>query len=296
MIGDYIWLNGALLPRDEARVSVLDHNFVYGDGAFEGLQVVSGGIFKLERHIDRLYDSARYLAIDIGMPRARFIEAVLETARRNRMHDGYLRPVVSRGAGPVGIRHMDRLGPATVVIIAQHEEAGRAHALDRGLKAQVVSLRRVPSQSVDARVKSCNYINNVLAYLEAKHAGADTAIMLDIAGNVAEGYGGNIFTVRRGRIATPALGDILEGVTRETVLDLCRESAIPAEETRLTVYDLLAADEVFETATLAELSPITAINGRAIGTGKVGPVVRQLHAALRKLMVEGRMSTPVFPS
>jgi branched-chain amino acid aminotransferase len=190
---------------------------------------------------------------------------------------------------------MDRLGPATVVIIAQHEEAGRAQALDRGLSAQVVSLRRVPSQCIDARVKSCNYINNVLAYLEAKHAGADTAIMLDIAGNVAEGYGSNIFAVRRGRVITPALGDILEGITRETVLDLCREAAIPTEETLLSVYDLLTADEVFETATLAEISPIIAVNGRPIGAGKVGPIARQLHAALRKLMVEGRMSTPVLP-
>ncbi len=296
MIGEYIWLNGVIVPRDEAKVSVLDHNFVYGDGAFEGLQVVNGGIFKLDRHIDRLYDSARYLAIDIGMPRGRFIDAVVETARRNRMHDGYLRPVVSRGAGPVGIRHMDRLGPATVVIIAQHEEAGRAQALDRGLSAQVVSQRRVPSQCIDARVKSCNYINNVLAYLEAKHAGADTAIMLDIAGNVAEGYGSNIFAVRRGRVVTPALGDILEGITRATVLDLCREAAIPTGETRLSVYDLLTADEVFETATLAEISPIIAVNGRPIGAGKAGPIARQLHAALRKLMVEGRMSTPVLPS
>jgi branched-chain amino acid aminotransferase len=295
MIGDIVYVNGAFVKRDEATVSVFDHGFVYGDGIFEGLQAVHGGVFKLDAHLARLYRSARYMGFDIPLAPSAFAEAVLETARRNGLRDGYLRPVVSRGTGPMGIRHMAKLGPPTVVIVVQHEDVNeRRDVFERGIAAHVVSLRRIPSECLDSRVKSCNYINNVLAYLEARQAGADTAVMLDVHGNVAEGYGGNVFCVRAGTVMTPALGNILEGITRETVLEICHAQGIPCRETLLTVYDLVTADEVFETATLAEITPVVAIDGRRVGDGRVGPMTRRLHAELRRVMADGAHSRAIF--
>lgn len=294
MIGDVVYVNGTFVKKEEATVSVFDHGFVYGDGAFEGLQAVAGGIFKLDAHIDRLYRSAHYLGFEIPLSLEAFIAATLETARRNRLRDGYLRPIVTRGAGPTGIRHMDKLGTPTVVIVAQHERPeDRKALLDRGLSAHVVSIRRIPSECLDARVKSLNYLNNILAYLEAKHAGADTAILLDVHGNVAEGYGSNVFCVRGGRVLTPPVGHILEGITRESILEICRAENIEARETALTVYDLVTADEAFETASLAEVAPIVEIDGRRVGNGRTGPVTGRLHAALRRMMESGRHSRSI---
>lgn len=294
MIGETVYVNGAFVKKDEATVSVFDHGFVYGDGIFEGLQAVNGGVFKLDGHLARLYRSARYMGFEIPLAPGAFADAVLETARRNDLRDGYLRPIVSRGAGPMGIRHMDKLGRPTVVIVAQHEDVNaRGDMLERGITAHVVSLRRIPSECLDSRVKSCNYINNVLAYLEAKHAGADTAVMLDVHGHVAEGYGSNLFCVRAGVVMTPALGNVLEGITRETVLEICTAQGIPSRESVLTVYDLVTADEVFETATLAEITPIVSIDGRRVGDGRVGPTTRRLHGELRRVMASGAQSRAI---
>jgi branched-chain amino acid aminotransferase len=295
MIGDIVYVNGAFVKKDEASVSVFDHGFVYGDGIFEGLQAVNGGVFKLDAHLARLYRSARYMGFAIPLAREAFAEAVLETARRNGLCDGYLRPIVSRGAGPMGIRHLDKLGPPTIVIVAQHEHVeDRARVFERGLAGHVVSLRRIPSECLDARVKSCNYINNVLAYVEAKQAGADAAIMLDIHGNVAEGYGSNLFAVRDGVVMTPPLGNVLEGITRETVLEICRAEGIPCREPAMTVYDLVTAEEVFETATLAEVTPIVSIDGRVVGDGRPGSLTRRLHAELKRVMASGAHSRAIF--
>ena len=294
MIGEHVYVNGEFVARDQAKVSVFDHNFTYGDGIFEGLQAVNGSIFKLEAHIDRLYRSARYLGFEIPLSPEAFAEAVLETARRNRLRDGYLRPIVSRGTGPMGIRNMDKLGPPTVVIVVQREATeDRRQAFEVGVSAHVVSVRRIPPECIDPRVKSCNYINNILAYLETKRAGADTAIMLDTQGYVAEGYGSNIFAVYKGSVLTPPLGNILEGLTRQTVMELCQALGLPLREPLMTVYDLMTADEVFESATMAELTPIVSIDGRTVGTGKVGPVTRRLHDELRELMRSGKQSRAI---
>lgn len=295
MIGEYVYINGVFVHKDEAKVSVFDHGFVYGDGIFEGLQAVKGGVFKLDAHIDRLYRSARYMGFDIGLPREKLMEAVVETARRNGLHDGYLRPIVTRGTGPMGIRHMEKLGPPTIVIVAQHEDVEASkHVFENGISAHVASLRRIPPQCLDSRVKSCNYINNILAYLEAKAWGADTAIMLDIHGYVAEGYGNNIFSVRKGTVLTPPLGNILEGITRETIIGICPGLDLEVREQGMTVYDLVTADEVFETATMSEMVPIVSIGGRRVGDGKVGQTFKCLHAELRKVMASGTESTPIY--
>jgi branched-chain amino acid aminotransferase len=290
MICDWVYVDGGLQPRERATVSVFDHGFLYGDAVFEGVAVASGGVFKLDAHLDRLIDSAKYLAI-APPDHAALKDAVLLTARRNDLREGYLRIVLSRGAGPVGIRNMEKLGAPTLVVIAQREtRAARAGIYEHGLKAVVSSVRRVPSECVDGKAKTCNYVNNILAFLEARHAGADTAILLDVDGFVAEGYAANLFAVRRGVVGTPALGSILNGITRQTMLRLCAQLSIPCEETRLTPHDLYCADELFETGSLAEVKPITSLAGRMVGSGSPGPITKKLHSALRELMDGGAES------
>jgi len=295
MIGEYVYLNGEFVPSGEAKVSVFDRSFVYGDGVFEGLQAVNGGIFRLDAHMDRLYRSARYLGFEVPIPKPALTAAVLETARRNGLRDGYLRPIVSRGVGPIGVRHTEKLGPGTVVIVAQHERVeDRSDIFAGGESAHVVSLRRIPPDCMDSRAKTCNYINNILAFLEARAAGASTAIMLDLNGYVAEGYGTNVFAVRDGVVETPPTGNILEGITRGVVLELCAELGIPARPRPMTSYDLVVADEVFESATMAELVPIVSIGGRRIGDGRPGPVTVSLHRALRERMASLHESARIF--
>lgn len=290
MIGDWVHVAGAMRSKEDAVVSVFDHGFLYGDGVFEGVAVVKRGIFKLNEHLDRLLDSARYLQID-APDRAAIMTAILETARSNRLEEGYLRVVLTRGAGPVGIRNMDKLGSPTLVVIAQHEtRAMRAALYEHGLRAVMSSVRRVPPQCVDGKAKTCNYVNNILAYLEARHAGADTAILLDVDGYVAEDYAANLFVVADGAVKTPMLGSILNGITRQSILEICRQQGRAAMETRLTTHDLYCADEVFETGSLAEVKPITDIGGKPIGSGRPGPVTQELHRALRELMETGKCS------
>ena len=290
MLGDFVYINGEYFPPTEAKISVFDHGFIYGDGVFEGLQAANGAIFRLDAHMDRLYRSAKYMEIEIPLTRAAFIAAILETARRNNLHAGYLRPVVSRGAGPTGLRNMDKLGPPTVVIIAQHETEGK-HTSQGGVTAHVTSIRRIPSECVDSRVKSCNYINNILAYLETRHCGAQTAVMLDLQGNVSEGYANNIFAIDGDTVITPPLGNVLAGITRDVIIELCRTLAIPIAERPLTVYDLVTGSEVFESSTLGEIVPIARIDGQVIGDGAPGPVTLRLAGELRKLIDSGVEST-----
>lgn len=290
MIGDWVYVNGEFAPREAASVSVFDHGFLYGDGVFEGIAVAKRAVFKLDEHLERLRDSATYLAI--AMPEHAIVrDAALETARRNALEEGYLRMVLSRGAGPVGIRNMDKLGSPTLVVIAQRETRElRAEIYKHGLAAILSATRRIPPQCIDGKAKTCNYLNNILAYLEARHAKADTAILLDVEGNVAECHAANLFAVSDGIVKTPALGSILNGITRRTVLEICAEERMPCVEAVLTPHDLFCADEVFETGSLAEVKPITSIAGRPVGSGKPGPVTQKLHAALRSLMESGTRS------
>jgi branched-chain amino acid aminotransferase len=295
MIGPIVYLNGSYVARDDAKVSVFDHGFIYGDGVYEGLQIVEGVIFMLDDHIDRLFNSARYLGFEIPLSRGEVIEAILETARRNDLRNGYLRPLVTRGSGPLGIRNMDKLGPPTVVVITQFESIEeRRKAWNRGITAQVVSVRRIPPACLDSRAKSCNYLNNIMAYLEAKAAGADTAIMLDTEGFVAEAYTSNLFCVKDGQVVTPALGSILAGITRRTLLGICKELGIPAREGQVTTYDLYTADEVFECGTMAEVRPLLKVNGRTIAGGEAGPIGARIHQALRKMMESGKHGVDAF--
>lgn len=294
MIADIVYLNGEFVPKDEAKISVFDHGFIYGDGAFEGLQVIDGRVFLLREHLERLFNSVRYLGFEIPMSMDALRDIIVETARRNGLENGYIRPIVTRGTGPLGIRNMEQLGEPTVVVMAQYERIeDRRKKWDHGITAQVVSVRRIPPASMDSRAKTCNYLNNILAYLEARAAGAETAIMLDADGYVAEAYSSNIFIVKGGKVATPALGHILGGITRSLLIDACRTLDLSCTESRLTTYDLLTADEVFECGTMAEVRPLIQINGRKIGSGEPGATARQLHTELRRIMESGEHGEPI---
>ena len=292
MLGDFVYINGEYFRSRDAKISVFDHGFIYGDGVFEGLQAANGAIFRLDAHMDRLYRSAQYMEIEIPLAQGAFVSAILETAQRNKLRDGYMRPIVSRGVGPTGLRNMDKLGPPTVVILVQHETEGKYS--DDGLAAHVTSIRRIPSECVDSRVKSCNYINNILAYLETRHCGAQTAIMLDLQGNVSEGYANNIFAVDGRTVITPPLGNVLAGITRDVIIELCCSLDIPIRERPLTVYDLVTGSEVFESSTLGEIVPITSIDGRVVAKGVPGPVTTRLRQELRKLIDSGTQSTRIY--
>jgi branched-chain amino acid aminotransferase len=297
MIGPYVYINGDFHPREEAKVSVFDHGFIYGDGIFEGMQVVNGTVFLMREHIERLFNSAKYLGINIPLSFDDMCAAILETARRNDVRNGYLRPIVTRGDGPLGIRNMDDLGAPTIVIMAQFESIEkRRTAWNKGITAQIVSLRRIPPECLDSRAKTCNYLNNIMAYLEAKAAGADTAIMLDGEGYVAEAYTSNLFVVKDGKVMTPTLGHILGGITRSTLLQICQELDIPHAEAKLTTYDLYTADEVFECGTMAEVRPLLKVNGRVVNTGQAGPIGQRIHAQLRSLMESGKHGISAFPA
>lgn len=277
--GDGLWvyLDGKFVPAAEATVSVFDRSFVYGDGVFEGIEVENGGIFKLDAHVERLYRSAAFLRIAIPISKSELREAIVEVVRRSSLRDGYVRPLVSRGAGPLGLDRVAELGPPTVVVMPQHRPPKEA----RTYRAVVLATRRNPPQCLDPRVKSNNYLNNVLGKFEQLDAGADAGIFLDVDGFVSECCGENLFAVREGRLATPPATRTLDGITRRTVITLARDAGIPVAETELTRYDLYTADELFLTATLSGIGYIVEVDRRPIGAGEPGPVSRRLYELYR---------------
>jgi branched-chain amino acid aminotransferase len=273
----WVYLNGKFVPAAEATVSVFDRSFVYGDGVFEGIEVENGGIFKLDAHVERLYRSAAFLRIPIPMPKSEMREAIVEVVRRSELRNGYVRPLVSRGAGPLGLERVAELGPPTVVVMPQHRPPKEA----RRYRAVVLATRRNPAQCLDPRVKSNNYLNNVLGKFEQLDAGADAGIFLDVDGFVSECCGENLFAVSEGRLATPPATRTLDGITRQTVIALAREAGIQVAETEMTRYDLYTADELFLTATLSGIGYIVEVDGRRIGSGEPGPVSGRLYELYR---------------
>ena len=276
--GLWVYLNGKFVPAAEATVSVFDRSFVYGDGVFEGIEVENGGIFKLDAHVERLYRSAAFLRIAIPMPKADMRDVIIEVVRRSELRNGYVRPLVSRGAGPLGLERVAELSAPTVVVMPQHRLSKEA----RSYRAVVLATRRNPAQCLDPRVKSNNYLNNVLGKFEQLDAGADAGIFLDIDGFVSECCGENLFAVTGGRVATPPATRTLDGITRQTVIALARDAGLPVAETEMTRYDLYTADELFLTATLSGIGYIVEVDGRRIGTGEPGPVSRELYAQYRE--------------
>jgi branched-chain amino acid aminotransferase len=272
-----VYINGKLFDKADAKVSVYDHGFLYGDGVFEGIRVYAGKVFKLREHVDRLYESARHIYLEIPMSRDQMTEAVNATVRANDKKEGYIRLIVSRGAGTLGLDPRKTSDPQ-VVIIVDDIALYPAEVYDQGLEIITASTIRNHPNALNPRIKSLNYLNNILAKIEAVRAGCLEAIMLNANGEVAECTGDNIFVAKRGVLMTPPLhAGILEGVTRNTVLELARAARVEAREMTLTRHDVYAADEVFLTGTAAEVIGVVKVDGRVVGNGKPGPLTRQLR-------------------
>ena len=280
MAESLVYINGELVPESEAKISVFDHGFLYGDGVFEGIRAYRGVVFKLREHIERLYDSAKFLRIEIPMSKEDLMEAILETVRRNGLSDCYIRVVVTRGVGDLGLDPRKCKKPSIIII-------ARPMAPLLGKRAVSLIISSVRRDGVDAtnhQAKSLNYLNNILAKLEAINAGADDAVMLDSRGFVSEATGENIFIVKDERIMTPPpTSGILSGITRDCVIELARRLGYEVVERELTPFDLLTADEVFLTGTAAEIVPVESVNGRKIGERVPGPITERLIKEFEKL-------------
>lgn len=272
-----IWLGDNLVDVCDAKISVFDHGLLYGDGVFEGIRIYGGKIFKEKEHIKRLFESAKAIRLEVPMTGDQLSKAMYDTmAANNITKDGYIRLILTRGVGSLGISVVYTANPM-IVVIADKISLYPPEAYERGLRCVVSSLTRNHPNSTSPRVKTLNYINNVMAKLEARDAGADEAIMLTFQGNVCECTGDNIFLVRDGEIFTPPSSEgILEGITRGLVMELARKRGINVFEKTLIRHDLYVADECFATGTAAEVVPITEIDRRPVGDGKPGSITKQL--------------------
>lgn len=281
------YINGKMIPLPEAKISVCDRSFLYGDGVFEGIHVLEGGIADLDKHLKRLFRSAKYLRIEIPISEEEMREAIIRVVRESKLVDGYVRPIVTRGEGPLGIEHMEELSKPNVVIVPQIRTGYSDRARLEGLKAKVVSTRRNPPECLDPRIKSCNYINNILGKIEQLEAGADLGIMLDIHGFVSEETSKNIFLVKDSVLYTPRVSNTLEGVTRGNILEIAEKQEWKAIEADLTLYDLYNADEVFVTGTMSGAIPVVNVDGRTIGDGKPGRMTKEIsHLWMEKTRKE----------
>ncbi|MBF0388426.1 MAG: branched-chain-amino-acid transaminase [Candidatus Omnitrophica bacterium] len=281
-----IYLNGKMVEKEQARVSVFDHGLLYGDGAFEGIRAYGGVVFKLKEHIDRLYETCHTMMINVGLAKDEMIAAVVETLKANDLRDGYIRLVITRGDGDLGLDPRKCKGSPNIIIIADKITLYPEEMYRNGLTIVTVPTVRNHPEAINPQLKSLNYLNNILAKIEANNAGVPEAIMLDGSGYVAECTGDNIFMVKDGVVKTPLQGR-LRGITRDAVMALAGgELDLDVQETLITRHELYNAEEVFLTGTAAELIPVVKIDGRVIGDGKPGPVTLELlklfHEVTRK--------------
>ncbi|UCH37784.1 MAG: branched-chain-amino-acid transaminase [Candidatus Bathyarchaeota archaeon] len=283
-----VYIDGEYYPESQAKVSVFDHGLLYGDGVFEGIRAYNGYVFKLDEHVKRLYESAKAIELRIPLSMNEFKEAILSTIRKNTLQDSYIRVVVTRGRGDLGLDPRKCPKP-TVIIIASYMTP-----LYEGLNATAViaSTRRNALTALNPMIKSLNYLNNILAKIEANKAGTNEAIMLNQNGTISEGTGDNVFIVSGGAVITPPpAAAILKGITRETAIQLAREEMIEVSEREITVHELISADEAFLTGTAAEIAPLVQVDSKAIGDGTPGPVTMRLIERFKALRKTG---TPVY--
>jgi branched-chain amino acid aminotransferase len=279
-----IWINGKLYDKAEAKISVYDHGLLYGDGVFEGIRVYAGKVFRLREHVERLFDSARSIHLEIPMTREQVAEAIESTVRANDKKDGYIRAVVTRGAGSLGLDPRKTSDPQ-VIIIVDDIQLYPPELYENGMEIVTAATTRNHPTAVNPRVKSLNYLNNIMAKVEAIRAGCHEALMLNHKGEVAECTGDNVFVVKRGVLRTPPLdAGILEGVTRNAVIELAITGGIEVQQIALTRHDVYTADECFLTGTAAEVIPVVKCDGRPIGAGKPGPITRQLRERFQQLV------------
>ncbi|MDK2834462.1 MAG: branched-chain amino acid aminotransferase [Methanolobus sp.] len=286
-----IYYNGEYVPKSKATTSVYDHGFLYGDGVFEGVRAYNGRVFKLREHVDRLYDSATAIALKIPMTKEEMEEAILETLRRNNLRDAYIRPIVSRGNGDLGLDPRKCPKP-NVFIISQEWGAMYGDLYETGLTGVTVAVRRNAADALSPNIKSLNYLNNILAKIEANEKGGDEAIFFDSNGYLSEGSGDNIFIIKNGKVYTPPTVNNLRGITRATAIELLEEMGIKVHVENLGMFDLYTADEIFVTGTAAEAAPLVKVDGRAIGTGKPGPVTKKIIEAFKRVTQSN--GTPIF--
>jgi branched-chain amino acid aminotransferase len=278
-----VYIAGKFVPQEDAKISVFDHGLLYGDGVFEGLRAYGGKVFRLEQHIERLYESARAIWLEIPMSHEEMCDAVNEAVRINKLEDGYIRLVVTRGTGTLGL-DPNRCSNPQVIIIADVISLYPKELYEKGLEIVTVSVQRNHPAALSARIKSLNYLNNILAKIEGLQAGCIEALMLNHKGEVAECTGDNIFLVHKGVLLTPSLeAGILAGVTREAVIEVAHDADVEVREGPLIKHDVYIADECFLTGTAAEIVPVVKVDSRVIGSGKPGPITRDLEKRFKKL-------------
>lgn len=287
-----IYIDGEFLPKAEAKVSVFDHGLLYGDGVFEGIRSYNGRVFKLDEHLERIYDSAKSIMLEIPISIETMEETVLETLRRNNLREAYIRLIVTRGVGDLGL-DPDKCPKPSIIIIADKIVLYPQKYYEEGLEIVTASVRRNYAEAINPRIKSLNYLNNILAKIEGKQAGTEEVLMLNAEGYVVECTGDNVFWIKNGTLVTPPVHiGILEGVTRNSVIDLAREAGIRVEERVFTRHDLYIADECFLTGTAAEVIPVVKIDRRAVGDGQPGKITQRLIAAFRQLA--NSTGTPIY--
>jgi len=288
----YAYVDGKYVPKDQASVSIYDHGFLYGDGVYEAIRAYDGSVFKLREHIDRLYESAHSIKIDIPLSKEEMSRLVVEVLRKNQLMNSYIRIVISRGRGRMGVDPRNCTKPTVVIMVEPREPLFGENV--KGISAIMCSLRRTPSWSLDPRIKTLNYLNNIMAKIEAIEAGVEEAIMLNEQGYIAETSTENIFVVKNGTVSTPHPSQgVLRGITRDAVIAAAKSLGLPVEERAMTVHELYNADEVFVTGTAAELVPIVNISGRKIGEGKPGPIFSRILTGFKESIKKSTEGTPI---
>lgn len=278
-----IYLDGEFVKEEEAKISVFDHGLLYGDGVFEGIRAYNGLVFKLEEHINRLYEGLQVLMLSVSLSKEEMGEVVRATCRRNNLNEAYIRLVVTRGCGDLGLDPKNCSAP-NVFCIASAIQLYPQEMYEKGMEIVTASTRRNAPDTLNPRLKSLNYLNNILAKMEASRRGVPEALLLNREGYVAEATGDNIFIYKNGILYTPALYlGVLKGITRDTVIELARAEGMKVEESCFTLHDVYSADEVFLTGTAAEVVPVCCVDGRVIGSGQAGPVTKKLMTLYHEL-------------
>lgn len=289
-----VYVDGSYYPKSQAKISVFDHGLLYGDGIFEGIRAYNGSVFRLKEHIDRLYRSAHMIMLEIPMAKEQMIQAVLETLRKNSLKDSYIRLIVTRGVGDLGLNPKKCAKP-TIIIITDTITLHKVEAKEKGVTAMLSWVKRDPVDATSHEIKSLNYLNSILAKIEANIAGVDEAICLDKNGFICEGVAENIFMVKNGKLFTPpSYTGALQGITAEEVMRLARRLGYDVEEKNITPYELFNAEEAFFTGTAAEIIPVREINKRTVDSGNPGPITKKLIAEFSKAVLDPKEGVAIY--
>ncbi len=288
-----VYMNGEYVPEDQAKISIFDYGFLRGDTVYDTTSAWNGWIFKLDAHVDRLFDSLRAVQLEIPLSPQELKDAMVETTRRCGLRDAYIKCMVTRGRPREGSRDLRSCTPNIIIFVTPYVWILPPERFETGARVNIASVRSIPPQSLDPRIKSVSRLHFDLASLETYAAGMDETIMLDLDGHVTEGPGFNVFMAKNDTLFTPPAG-ILRGITRDTVMEIASEAGVEMQVTPLTAYDLLAADEIFLSSTAGGVMPVVEVEGRQIGDGVVGAVTRQIHKRYWHMRESGRHGTPIF--